>query len=185
MKIEVAKILNKLRDSKKLPVIEITYLSGKNTQGVLMNPRGSHSSPSINTPCVLLKVDDGNRFIIPITSDRPKGLKEKDYAIFAHDLASVIKLMAGGDIEVNANKQVVINTPEVIVNSPVSTFNGVVNIAGQLNLGGGMSGYNGVSSINVDTKIDNSADIEAEGISLSSHTHGGVQTGSGNTGGPQ
>ena len=39
--------------------------------------------------------------------------------------------------------------------------------------------------ISADGKITSQADVKASGISLKSHTHSGVITGGGSTGGPQ
>ena len=63
-----------------------------------------------------------------------------------------------GDVTLNVTGDVTITSPEVIINGDL-TVNG-----------------------DIDTP---SGDVTASGISLNSHTHGGVETGTGSTGGPQ
>jgi phage baseplate assembly protein gpV len=66
------------------------------------------------------------------------------------------------------------------ITSPEIVLNGNVTINGNLSQGMGDSG--GTATMRGPVKVTN--DVTAGGKSLMSHTHGGVQTGGGNTGAP-
>lgn len=79
-----------------------------------------------------------------------------------------------GKLTATANRGTEINSPEIVLN-------GNVTINGNLSQGMGTSG--GVATMNGPITVKN--DVTSGGISLMKHRHGGVQTGSGTTGGPQ
>lgn len=161
---EIAKTINPVRENKDIPVIEVTYLSGKKSQGVLGNPKGVHSSPSLNTPCVLIKVDSSNKIVIPLNTARPTDLVADDMAIFAHNLASMIKLLANGEMKINADNIVEINTKKVIINADVEV-NGNITATGTI-------------------KGQTDVIMGPSEISGKDHTHSGVDEGIGNSGPP-
>ena len=49
----------------------------------------------------------------------------------------------------------------------------------------GIASGAGGGNVEITGSVSVSDDVTAGGVSLTSHTHGGVQTGSGSTGGPQ
>lgn len=159
--ISLSKITNKLQDTFSIPTIQGSYL-GKTIQGVLANPRGIHSSPPVDTPCITFHMSRSNKFTVPLNTKRPDGIKENDMFLFAHNLASVLKLMADGEIQINSDNKVVINTNNVIINSDV-LVNGNITATGIVT---GMT------------------DVVFGSTSSNTHTHSGVQTGSSNTGVP-
>ena len=69
------------------------------------------------------------------------------------------------------------------VNSPESEFSNIVNVLGKLSA----SSYSGLtgSAMTTNVNLETTADVKAGSISLNSHVHGGVQTGSGTSGVPQ
>ncbi|REF28504.1 phage baseplate assembly protein V [Xenorhabdus cabanillasii] len=79
-----------------------------------------------------------------------------------------ITLNTPGKFIVNAGGGTEINSPEIELNG---------------NLSQGMGSNGGEATMNGPVKVKN--DVTAGGISLMNHTHGGVKTGGGTTGGPQ
>lgn len=92
-------------------------------------------------------------------------------------------------VEVAAGHAITVKTPGKLtanadggteITSPTIVLNGNVTINGNLSQGMGASG--GSATMHGPVTVIN--DVTAGGKSLMTHTHGGVQTGSGNTGGP-
>lgn len=92
-------------------------------------------------------------------------------------------------VEVAAGHAITVKTPGKLtanadggteITSPTIVLNGNVTINGNLSQGMGASG----GSATMLGPINVTNDVKAGGKSLITHTHGGVQTGSGNTGGP-
>lgn len=92
-------------------------------------------------------------------------------------------------VEVAAGHAITVKTPGKLtasadggteITSPTIVLNGNVTINGNLSQGMGASG----GSATMLGPITVTNDVKAGGKSLTKHTHSGVQTGSGNTGGP-
>lgn len=92
-------------------------------------------------------------------------------------------------VEVAAGHAITVKTPGKLtasadggteITSPTIVLNGNVTINGNLSQGMGASG--GSATMLGPVNVTN--DVKAGGKSLMTHTHSGVQTGSGNTGGP-
>lgn len=102
-----------------------------------------------------------------------------------------VRLKPSGKVVINAPSDVTVNTPYAEVNAPSWRLNGngVVNgtftVMGLLTYGAGIAGTGGsYGNIISGNLIQTGGVLSSNGIVLDSHTHGGVQTGSGNTGGP-
>ena len=61
----------------------------------------------------------------------------------------------------------------------------IVTVTKNLIVNNGIASGAGGGNVEIIGSVTVSNDVTASGVSLTSHTHGGVQTGSGNTGGPQ
>ncbi|KFK92010.1 MULTISPECIES: phage baseplate assembly protein V [unclassified Serratia (in: enterobacteria)] len=109
----------------------------------------------ISTSAAQLRTDDGAAFI------------ELDPESHAVNVTTPGKLIA------SAQGGTEITSPEIVLNGNV-TING--------NLSQGMGAAGGTATMQGPVKVTN--DLTAGGKSLMSHTHGGVQNGSGNTGAP-
>lgn len=111
--------------------------------------------------------NDGNMII--------KNTKEK-YELVTEGKNIYIKQQRNLTINGNSNKKVGGNE--------TTEINGNLNITidGNATLTASLVTIN--SDINVNGSITTTGDVTANGISLETHTHGGVQTGSGNTGQP-
>ena len=97
------------------------------------------------------------------------------------DGAAFVEVAAGHDITVKTPGKLTASADGgTEITSPTIVFNGNVTINGNLSQGMGASG--GSATMHGPVTVIN--DVTAGGKSLMTHTHGGVQTGSGNTGGP-
>nr|WP_208295340.1 Gp138 family membrane-puncturing spike protein [Serratia plymuthica] len=110
----------------------------------------------ISTTTAQLRTDDGAAFI------------ELDPGSHAVTVTTLGKLTA------SAQGGTEINSPEIVLNGNV-TING--------NLSQGMGAGGGTATMLGPVNVTN--DVNAGGISLQTHKHGGVETGGGQTGGPQ
>jgi len=102
-----------------------------------------------------------------------------------------VRLKPSGECIVNAPPSVTINTSYAEVNAPDFRFNGngIVNgtltVLGLLTYSAGLAGTGGSPGTVITGSITQTGGtISSNGVVLDSHTHGGVSTGSGNTGGP-
>lgn len=110
----------------------------------------------ISTSAAQLRTDDGDAFI------------ELDPSSHA------VTVTTQGKLTASAQGGTEINSPEIVLNGNV-TING--------NLSQGMGDGGGTATMLGPVNVTN--DVKAGGISLQMHKHGGVETGGGQTGGPQ
>lgn len=109
----------------------------------------------ISTTAAQLRTDDGTAFV---------------EVAAGHD----ITVKTPGKLTASASAGAEITAPEIVLNGNV-TING--------NLSQGMGEGGGTATMLGPVNVTN--DVTAGGISVKSHKHGGVETGSGQTGGPQ
>jgi phage baseplate assembly protein gpV len=95
------------------------------------------------------------------------------------DGAAFVEVAAGHAITVKTPGKLTATDGGTEITSPTIVLNGNVTINGNLSQGMGASG--GSATMHGPVTVIN--DVTAGGKSLMTHTHGGVQTGSGNTGG--
>lgn len=89
-----------------------------------------------------------------------------------------IRLTAAGALDINAPGGTTINTP-------ATTNTGTLTTQGLLTYQSGMAGTGGGSGTTISGTITQTGGaLTSNGIALSTHTHGGVQTGGGNTAAP-
>ena len=106
---------------------------------------------------------------------------------------TTIHLRKNGDVDintpskvnVNASSEVNVTTNKLTVNAPNSYFNGNVFVSQLLTTGGFVSnGTSGGGIAQFTGGINASGDVTANGTSLDTHVHSGVQSGTSNTGQP-
>lgn len=90
---------------------------------------------------------------------------------------STIKLAPDGDITVDSSTRVVVTVPETIFNSNV-TINGALLVTEQVTFNNSL---NTLGKVTFGDTLDVTGDTVSAGISVSTHTHGGVQVGAGDT----
>lgn len=120
--------------------------------------------------------DLSDAFVIPGPQSQVKkisGISTNAAQLRTDNGAAFVEVAAGGDITATT-------TGSMTINAPTITLNGNVTINGNLSQGMGESG--GTATMLGPVSVTN--DVKAGGKSLTTHTHGGVQTGSGNTGAP-
>lgn len=88
-----------------------------------------------------------------------------------------IEISTGGNVTVNAGGSAEVTASDATVNAD-TVVNGNVLINGSLTWTGTATGADGGPA-------QFGSDVESNGISLNNHTHGGVEPGSGSTGGPE
>lgn len=171
----------------------------------LLNARAgkdaTHDLPSVGEECIVFSpsgvLELGvvlvglNNEEFPTPSD-DKNLKLRmfedgaviSYDVTSHSLQAILPegataiLTATGGVTINGDTTI---NGNLTTNGNVQT-NGNTAMTGNNSVGGSQS----VSGTSQSTgTISSDADITASGISLTSHTHSGVQTGGANTGGPQ
>lgn len=101
-----------------------------------------------------------------------------DYDHGAHGLSAT--LPEGGTATINAPGSITLNTP-------LTTITGECQVQGLLTYLAGMVGIGGAGGVSatIQGKVQVRDDVVANGISLVSHVHSGVQSGPSTTGGPQ
>lgn len=114
----------------------------------------AHKISGISTSAAQLRTDDGAAFV--------------EVAV-----GHAITVKTPGKLTASADGGTEITSPTIVLNGNV-TING--------NLSQGMGASGGSATMHGPVTVIN--DVTAGGKSLMTHTHGGVQTGSGNTGGP-
>ena len=106
---------------------------------------------------------------------------------------TTIHLRKNGDVDintptkvnVNASSEVNVTTNKLTVNAPNSYFNGNVFVSQLLTTGGFVSnGTSGGGIAQFTGSINATGDVTANGTSLDTHVHSGVQSGGSNTGQP-
>ncbi|EHZ8806236.1 phage baseplate protein [Salmonella enterica] len=120
--------------------------------------------------------DLSDAFVIPGPQSQVKkisGISTSAAQLRTDNGTAFVEVAAGGDITATT-------TGSMTINAPTITLNGNVTINGNLSQGMGESG--GTATMLGPVTVTN--DVEAGGKSLTTHTHGGVQTGGGNTGAP-
>ncbi|MDC9593498.1 Gp138 family membrane-puncturing spike protein [Xenorhabdus sp. IM139775] len=129
-------------------------------------------------------LSDGFAIVGPQSQARKiGGISTSTAQLRTDDGAAYIELSPGshnvtvktpGKLTATADSGTEINSPEIVLN-------GNVTINGGLSQGMGTNG--GAAAMNGPVTVKN--DVTAGGISQMKHTHGGVKTGGGSTGGPQ
>ena len=106
--------------------------------------------------------------------------KDNYYVWLKNDNSVEIKAT---DVDVTCNNLTADASTNAEIKAPTIKLDGNVTITQNLQLDGKMDGAGGVSMEN--GKVTVTDDVVADGISVKSHVHGGVQSGGSNTQGPQ
>lgn len=98
-----------------------------------------------------------------------------------------VALQCDGNLSATVGGTTTLNSSgNVSITAPLTTVNGPMTVTGMFTYQGGMSGSGGgASAANINGNVTViGGNVVADGIGLKTHQHSGVQTGSGNTGGP-
>lgn len=117
------------------------------------------------------------KFGIPSAmQNRMKGLKEGEVAIYNSKTQTHVFLLEDGTFEINCDGLI---TGDVEITGNVQ-IGGNLNVDGNVTIGGTL----GVTGATTASTISCTA-ITVNGIPFSTHVHGGIEPGSGTSGGPQ
>ena len=180
---KIGSISNIIPDGSNYPKTQIQTIGGKVQNSVVIQSYGFHSVAPVGGQAYAFAIngDEGNSAVIADAPDlRPKGLKVNETVIGNWTDDNTIYFKEDGSIVINASKNDInittTGTFKVNINGCEFLPNGVARIP-VLEVGT-MTGISGGA-------ITSDVDIQANGISLKTHIHGGVTTGAGNTGVPQ
>jgi len=154
---------------------------------------GLFAAPSIGDECLVVSVEgsynNGFACLLNFNNDeRPLPVKSGEFWL-VHKTGSFLKLTNNGNLSINGHAEINVTAPTLNI-----TVNG--NVA--LNASGSVSATANLFELTGDTKIDGNLVVSGSISDLNgtkgsignirdtynSHTHGGVETGSGNTGTP-
>ena len=162
-------------DSKGVQLVQVKLLDGEVADGVeRMQSYGYTSVPLAGAEGVMACVSgDRNHGIVVVMDDRRyrlKNLQPGEVALYT-DEGDTIVMKRGRKIEVTAGAEITATAPVVKVeaSTKVTLTTPLVEMTQDLSVGGSVSVV---------------GDVVANGISLTTHAHGGVTPGGGNTGVP-
>ena len=178
-------------DSSEYPRTQATY-NGKASSVVRMSPYGLCTSPPEGSLCVLLSSQNQESVKFALIDDMPRrfrDLKEGEVVLYNYMSGSYAYFKESGDIEVVCK-----NNADITVDGDLTA-----NIAGELKASAGSSAEIEAPTITLTgdvvvtgtisgpggSPLNADNDITIGSIQLGTHVHGGVQTGSGTSGGPQ
>jgi phage baseplate assembly protein V len=120
--------------------------------------------------------------------------------LLKHSSGSYVKLTDDGKILINGQTEIDVTAPKLVVTTTgdvdITSSGGeitaqatTINLKGNVIIDGTLTANNGAITMNsgvitTNANIITSQDVQASGISLTSHVHSGVTTGGSNTGGP-
>jgi len=161
-------------DSKGIQLVQVKLLDGEVGDGVeRMQNYGYTSVPKVGAEGVMVCVSgDRTHGIVVVMDDRRyrlKNLQPGEVALYT-DEGDTIVMKRGRKIEVTAGAEITATAPVVKVeaSTKVTLTTPLVEMTQDLSVGGSIT----------------AAGVTADGISLTTHAHGGVTPGGGNTGGP-
>ena len=162
-------------DSKGIQLVQVKLLDGEVGDGVeRMQNYGYTSVPKVGAEGVMVCVSgDRTHGIVVVMDDRRyrlKNLQPGEVALYT-DEGDTIVMKRGRKIEVTAGAEITATAPVVKVeaSTKVTLTTPLVEMTQDLSVGGSVSVV---------------GDVVADGISLTTHAHGGVTPGGGNTGVP-
>jgi len=190
-------------DTSAYPQGQASY-NGKTTNFLRLSPYGLFSNPPSKSVVLLLSSQAQESFKFGISDDmlnRFKGLKEGECGLYNTLTKAFVHLKEDGTIAVYSPNNVEVNADvdvNVVAAGNVSVQAGVdvdvqaggdvsVVASGDVNITGtniNLTGNVAVTGTLQTTGLTTLDDANINGILYSTHRHNGVQTGSGNTGGP-
>lgn len=179
-KIRLCKTVNEQNDEKFAPIIQIGYYN-QIKNAVNASVYGLHSSPEIDTPCLLIYVnnDPANAYIVPLSIKERKNLSvtklkkteviignfAKNSSVFFDELGNIkietsknieasgnnVTVTVSGDLDAAVSGDVNITGNNVNITGP-TTVTGNLSTTGTLTAGAGFSGT-GLTVVNVSNGI--------------------------------
>lgn len=150
-------------------------------QVVLLSPSGD-TAQAIALPAVYSDTHPA-----PSSSPTEHTIVFPDGAHITYDTAAGhLDATAIAHVTVNAAGGITLHAPIVTLDAAQTLATGALTVQGLLTYQAGLAGTGGGSGTTITGDITQTGgQLSSNGIVLDSHTHGGVQTGGGSTGGPQ
>lgn len=180
-------VVNLINDAGGLQLLQVEALDNEPLDGVeRVQNFGQTSHPPRGSVPVLVAVAGSRDHMVAVAVDsedhRPRSLQEGESAMYnAHG----VKLLFDKDGNATLNcKNFIINASEGIqANTPLANFSQALTVNGLFSFKAGLSGAGGGDMAG---NFDHTGgSFTSNGITYHTHTHGNVQPGSGNSGGPQ
>lgn len=202
-------VINLVSAAGQVQFVQIDGVEGEQLQDVeLFQHYGYTSHPPKGSMAIVLPIGGKTSHGVVIATEhgtyRLKGLESGEVALYSDEGDSVV-LRRGRVVEVttetfriNAATAIELNAPTITgnadtsieLNTPQVSASAQVSVAGLLAGNGGLAVQGGSGATfagavgQTGGGFTTTGDVVASGKSLASHTHGGVQPGSGSTGGP-
>lgn len=183
-------------DARNLQELQVEILNDDVADGAeRFQEYGFTSHPKRGAEAIVLCVGGSRAHPVIVAVDdrrfRLKSLAEGEVALYT-DEGDYVWFKRGRNIEVVAGTKAKVTSPlvEVIASTKVTMTTPLVEMSQELRVTGKITGTGGlaISGGTGATFAGNVAvaggNVTADGIGLKTHVHGGVQPGSGNTGGP-
>lgn len=162
-------VLRAVNDGAKLQEVQAELLAGELRNVERFQDYGVTSVPFAGAEAITVSVGGDRSHTVALRVDdrrhRLKGLQPGEVALYT-DEGDMIKLARGRVVEVTAGAAVNVTAPAVTLDAATVTVTGNLVVGGSAAVTGAVTG----------------ATVASASIDLDTHTHGGVQTGGGNTG---
>lgn len=182
-------VLQVVDDRGKMQLVQVSLLDGELADGAeRFQNYGYTSVPDRGSESVVVFIGaDRSHPVVVVADDRrvrKAGLLPGEVAVYHKD-GDFIHLKNGNEIEISTKKLTISAADEVKLTTKsmeVTASTGITIKTPSMNTTGATGGV--MSSTMNGTLTTTSGDIIADGVHLKTHTHRGVQTGSGHTGAP-
>ncbi|PWD90337.1 phage baseplate assembly protein V [Ignatzschineria cameli] len=161
--------------------VYLVNIGGKGNQPVILVVNDDKTRLRINPGEVAVYHSEGHHIVL-----KASGVIEANCTTLianADESVSVTTKTA----EITATESATITTKSAKIDAPETEITGNANVGGNLMIAGGI-GMGGAKPEKgraiIQGTLEATEDVIGGGVSLNSHTHSGVQTGGGNTGGP-
>jgi len=173
-------VVHLIDDAAKLQLLQVEVLSGETRDQVeRFQEYGYTSCPLPGAEAVALSIDANRNHMVAIKVDdrryRKTNLKPGEVAMYT-DEGDYILMKRGRIIEVNSGAHVKVIAPQCTIDAASTHITGTLQIDGAITCG---------STVAAIGQINSTTGVSANGIELGTHVHGGVTTGTANTGVPQ
>lgn len=182
-------VLSRVDTSAPVALVQLQGVAGEVLQDrELFQDYGLTSSPPAGAMAVVLPLGGKSGHMVVIATEhgryRLRGLASGEVALY-DDLGQRVHLTRAGIVIDGAGLPVTIkNTPQVDVDSPEVNMTGALKVAGKITGSGGLA-ISGGEGVTVSGNIASTGAITNNGRAIdSTHTHSGVQPGSGSSGAP-
>lgn len=184
-------VITLVKAAGAVQLVQVDGLAGEQLQdNELFQHYGYTSNPPAGTMAIVLPIGGKTAHGIIIATEhgayRLKGLAQGETAIY-DDQGQKVHITRNGIVIDGAGKPVTVqNTPHVDFNTPQVNIAGALNVTGKIAGTGGIAISGGIGkTATITGDIDSIGTITNNGTRIdSTHTHSGVQLGSGNTGAP-